>query len=99
VVDGVIGMEGEGPWHGRPIESNMLLAGYDVLATDVVGARLMGYDASEVGKFEYARQKGVGESDLSRIEVVGEPVEKLRRRFIRATPEGAPPGSRGVAKA
>ncbi len=98
VVDGVIAMEGEGPWRGRPIEANMLLAGYNVASTDAVGASLMGYDASEVGKFKYALQKGLGKLDLARIEVVGEEMEDLRRAFVRATPMGAPPGARGAAQ-
>ena len=75
----------------------MLLAGCNVASTDALGAHLMGYDASEVGKFKYALQKGIGELDLERIEVVGEKMEDLRKTFVRATPMGAPPGARGAA--
>jgi uncharacterized protein (DUF362 family) len=78
VVDGVIGMEGKGPWSGDPIRSNLLLAGYDLVATDAVGARLMGYEApEEMPLFRYAAQAGLGDPGLKGVELVGDALEDL----------------------
>jgi uncharacterized protein (DUF362 family) len=57
VVDGIVGMEGDGPIKGDPIESGHLVFGTDPVATDVVAARVMGLDPervaylSEAGRF------------------------------------------------
>ncbi len=44
VVDGIVGGEKEGPLAPSPKASGVLLAGENLLAVDVVGARLMGFD-------------------------------------------------------
>jgi uncharacterized protein (DUF362 family) len=56
VVDGVVGMEGEGPVKGTPIASGVALAGTDALAVDLLGAELMGMDPRTVGYFWYLSQ-------------------------------------------
>ena len=81
VVDGVIGMEGKGPWSGDPIRANVLVAGYDLVATDVVVARLMGYVPKETPLFHYAVQAGLGDLDFESIELVGDAFEDLEMAF------------------
>lgn len=44
VVDGIIGMEGHGPAAGPPVQSGLILAGYDPLNVDLVAATLIGFD-------------------------------------------------------
>jgi len=44
VVDGIIGMEGNGPMAGDPIASNVTIGGTDPVAVDMVAARVMGFD-------------------------------------------------------
>jgi hypothetical protein len=44
VVDGIVGMEGNGPVAGTPRESGLLVAGANPVAVDTVCARLMGLD-------------------------------------------------------
>jgi uncharacterized protein (DUF362 family) len=44
VVDGIIGMEGNGPVAGTPRPAGLLLAGENPSAVDVVTATLMGFD-------------------------------------------------------
>lgn len=44
VIDGVIGMEGQGPAHGEPVLSNVYIAGEDPVLVDTVAARFMGFD-------------------------------------------------------
>ena len=74
VIDGFEGMEGEGPIGGTPVDHRVCVAGTDWLAADRVGIELMGIDFAKVGYLNYCGQAGMGETDLNRIEVVGEPI-------------------------
>ena len=53
IIDGVIGMEGDGPVSGTAISSGVALASTDSAAVDVVGAQVMGYDPSTIGYLHY----------------------------------------------
>ena len=44
VIDGVVGMEGDGPVQGTPVEHGVAIASTDFLAADRLGVELMGYD-------------------------------------------------------
>lgn len=45
LVDGIVGLEGNGPWRwGTPRQANLLVAGQDVVEVDNVCLRLMGFD-------------------------------------------------------
>lgn len=44
VIDGTIGMEGNGPMQGVPVNSGVVIAGCDPAAVDMVAARVMGFD-------------------------------------------------------
>jgi uncharacterized protein (DUF362 family) len=66
VIDGVVGMEGNGPVKGTPVKSGVALAGTDALAVDLVGAELMGFDPRTIGYLWYLSQR----RGLSRENVV-----------------------------
>jgi uncharacterized protein (DUF362 family) len=84
VIDGVIGMQGNGPWEGDPIHSNVLIAGYDLFATDVVATRLMGYSNPEqMPLFDYAVRAGLGDLTFQSIELVGDAWEVVATPFER----------------
>ena len=44
VVDGIKGMEGDGPIHGSPVEMNTIFAGDDPVATEAIAAMAIGYE-------------------------------------------------------
>jgi uncharacterized protein (DUF362 family) len=48
IVDGIVGMEGNGPIHGTSIQSGVLLFGEDPVAVDATAARLMGIEPVRV---------------------------------------------------
>ena len=83
LMDATICMEGMGPGSGTTVGLNLLLASDDSVALDSVAAEVMDIRPLEVNAIRVAAQLGVGEADLSRIEVVGEPIEAVRRRFER----------------
>ena len=84
VVDGVIGQEGMGPLLGLPVEMGVVLAGRDLVAVDAIGGRVMGFAPAEVPITTAAAARGLGTMDEAEIEVTGEPVASVARRFVRA---------------
>jgi uncharacterized protein (DUF362 family) len=81
VIDGYQGMEGNGPTGGSPVEHRVAIASSDWLAADRVGLELMGIDFSKVGYLNYCAESGRGEADLSRVEVLGEPLSAHVRKY------------------
>ena len=83
VVDAVIGQEGMGPLLGMPVEMGLILAGQDLVAVDAIAGRVMGFAPDEVPITAAAAARGLGTLDESEIEVVGERVAEVQRRFVR----------------
>lgn len=81
VIDGFEGMEGEGPYSGTPVPSRIAIASTDYIAADRVGIETMGIDSSWVGYLRYCGENGIGQHDLSKIEVRGEPLAAVRRKY------------------
>lgn len=81
VIDGLEGMEGEGPNSGNSIHVGIALASNDPLAADRVACEIMGADASRVGYLNHCVTSALGELDMERIEIVGTPLEKCIKRF------------------
>ena len=75
VIDGYEGMEGNGPTLGTAVSHRVCVAGQDWLAADRVGVELMGIDFSRIGYLNHCRQMGLGNSELSSIEIVGENIK------------------------
>ena len=71
VLDGVVGMEGDGPVRGTPVEQGVAVASADWLAADRLGVELMGMDYNEVKHLHWCSDAGIGEDDLSNIKIIG----------------------------
>lgn len=83
VIDGIIAGEGH-ELSGSPVEMNLVIAGTDPVAVDAVGAAVMGISPTEVKHLVLAEKKGLGTCRLENIEVIGEPIERVRRKFHRS---------------
>ena len=83
VLDGTVAMEGMGPARGTPVNLGIIIASFDTVAADSVAAAMMGIDPSEIEYVKLAFEQGLGCADLSRIEVVGLPIEEVKRPFKR----------------
>ena len=80
IVDGIVGMEGNGPINGTPIDAGVLLFGDDPVATDVIAATAMGLDPERIPYLvEAGRFLGQGHRDSIRTE--GEDVAGAVRSF------------------
>jgi NAD-dependent dihydropyrimidine dehydrogenase PreA subunit len=83
VVDAVVGMEGEGPTTGEPVQLGLIIAGANSAAVDIVASAVIGWNPMEVGTNYLAARRGLGPSSLSDIEVVGEAIEDVVHPFQR----------------
>jgi uncharacterized protein (DUF362 family) len=84
VVDAIVCQEGVGPVFGRPVEMNLILAGKDLVAVDATCARLIGYSPSEILLTVNAAARRLGTMDADQIDLVGESLGKVKRRFMRS---------------
>lgn len=75
VLDGVIGMEGNGPNSGRPIPLGLILASTDALSLDQIICDLLGIPRVSLMTNRVALEAGMGRDG---IEIVGEEVEEVR---------------------
>ncbi len=85
VVDATTAMEGQGPSDGKPVKMDLIIAGTNPLATDIVSASIMGFDPQEIPTFTWANKAGMTPARLDEIEVRGEKLENVRRKFARPT--------------
>jgi uncharacterized protein (DUF362 family) len=83
VVDASMAMEGNGPTFGGLVPMNLIIAGTNPLATDIVAADVMGIGVSEVPTFTWAHRVGLGPASVSDIEVRGEALDGVRRPFAK----------------
>jgi uncharacterized protein (DUF362 family) len=83
VIDASSAMEGNGPSAGTQVPMETIITGTNPLATDMVAASLMGFEPDEVSTFTWAHKIGLRPRRLDEIETRGEPLDRLRRAFVR----------------
>lgn len=81
VIDGILGMEGEGPIHGEAVAMGYALAGFDPVAVDAVAATTIGLDPHGLGYLEMLAQAGQGVNEMSKIDVPPIVLMDLTRPF------------------
>jgi uncharacterized protein (DUF362 family) len=77
IVDGIVGMEGDGPIMGTAKEAGVVLMGDDLPAVDATCCRVMGIDPDRVAYLWDTALLG-GTTHVARIEAIGEPVAMQR---------------------
>jgi uncharacterized protein (DUF362 family) len=86
VVDASTAMEGQGPSRhngGRLVKMNLIIAGTNPLATDMVTANIMGFEPREISTFVWAWKAGMTPTSLHEIEIRGEKIDGVRKNFLR----------------
>ncbi len=81
VVDGIVGMQGDGPLYGTGVDAGALIVGTDFLAVDATCARLMGLDPEKILYLQFAAAVGLGQLEAARIQIAGASLDSLRRTF------------------
>lgn len=77
IVDGIVGMEGDGPLMGTAKPMGVVVMGDNLPAVDATSARLMGLDPDKIAYLRVAADHG-GTVAPSRIRVEGDHVEPSR---------------------
>ncbi|MEM1581973.1 MAG: DUF362 domain-containing protein [Candidatus Bathyarchaeia archaeon] len=80
IIDGLVGSEVD-EVHGSPVKMDLIIAGTNIVAVDTVATAVMGIDPSKVRYLKLAEDKGLGTTNLGEIEVVGEKIENVKRKF------------------
>ncbi|OGS20334.1 MAG: hypothetical protein A2252_07875 [Elusimicrobia bacterium RIFOXYA2_FULL_39_19] len=85
IFDAVEAMDGNGPSSGRVKKVGVILASADCVALDTVGSMVLGFkSAKEISAIRLAGEQGLGESDISKIEIEGEKLESVvQKDFIK----------------
>lgn len=79
IVDGIVGMEGNGPIQGTPKAAGVLVAGRDPAAVDATCCRVMGIDPKKIEYLRIARsEENLGENAFRQV---GENIRAVRTDF------------------
>jgi uncharacterized protein (DUF362 family) len=84
IIAGHPAMIGTGPLGGHAVETGLVLAGTDAVATDVVGARLLGFRAQAVRHLWEAGRLRLGETDIDKIDFPGLSLREAIEAFTQA---------------
>jgi uncharacterized protein (DUF362 family) len=86
IIDGLVAMNHK-EWYGPALKTDVLVAGDNTVATDVVGSHLMGFDAAaehpeppyvfDRNPLRLAAEAGLGPLDLADIEIKGDALQKV----------------------
>jgi uncharacterized protein (DUF362 family) len=80
IMDGIVGMEGNGPIQGTPKAAGVLIFGDDVVATDATACRVIGLRPEKVDYLNRASTM-LGHLDVSKVAQLGESIESVRTPF------------------
>ena len=86
IIDGIEGtIHGHYPptaFEDRLVKQfNILIGGRDTLAVDVVGARIFGLTLDEIPHLKIAHERGLGEGNLSKINVIGKDLNDYKEKY------------------
>ena len=81
-MDGIIGMEGNGPTTGDPVLLGLIIAGTNPYLLDMVAARVVGCDFDEIPVLKEAMSRGqITQSDINHINSL--PIDLYIKKFKR----------------
>jgi uncharacterized protein (DUF362 family) len=79
IIDGIVGMEGNGPLFGKSVQHGLLAAGSDPLAVDIICAQLMGFSIDTIPHLSGGAWAGIGQA--RRIETRGISPDQLQQHY------------------
>ena len=79
IVDGIVGMEGNGPIQGTPRAAGVVVAGADPVAVDATCCRIMGLDPQRIGYLQLSA--GTARLAENLVPQIGEPLKSVATRF------------------
>ena len=79
IVDGIVGMEGNGPIQGAPRAAGVVVAGADAVAVDATCCRIMRLDPARIGYLTLAA--GAARLAEEAVPQMGEAIQSVAARF------------------
>ncbi|HUQ90587.1 MAG TPA: DUF362 domain-containing protein [Bryobacteraceae bacterium] len=79
IVDGIVGMEGNGPIQGTPKKAGVIVAGFDPVAVDATCCRIMEIDPEQIGYL--VRAQTAEQTRHQGVRQIGERIEDVRSPF------------------
>lgn len=80
IVDGIEGMEGDGPLRGETVPAGVLIMGDNLTAVDATATRVMGLHPERIGYLNMMLPHG-GTINAGRIRQLGEDIAAVRQNF------------------
>jgi uncharacterized protein (DUF362 family) len=80
IVDGIVGMEGDGPIMGNPIQANVVVMGRNLPAVDATCTRIMSINPEKIPYLKYSSGR-IGAIQESNIKQRGESIASVQKRF------------------
>jgi len=80
IIDGIVGMEGDGPLYGTAVDSGVIMMGDNLSAVDATATRLMGIYAENIEHLRLMLPYG-GTLNSDRIHQLGEPISAVQQDF------------------
>lgn len=88
IIDGILGLEGEGPGAGgTPVKGNVLIGGTDAIAVDSVAVAVAGLNPARVLTCIEGDKRNYGVSGLERIIIKGESLQSFNNKFREPEPK------------
>ncbi len=96
LMDGIMGMEGDGPSGGRPRQVGVVLASRDAVALDVVAVQIAGLPAEQVPLLKQSIARGWWSGRTEDIPTLGVPLDEVKLADFRPARPNRHPGGTGV---
>ena len=96
VMDGVIGMEGDGPSGGRPKDVGVVLASRDGVALDVIATQIAGIPAENVPLLKQSISRGWWSGQVEDIPTLGVSLDEVKLHDFAPPRPNRHPNSIGV---
>ena len=81
IIDGFIGMEGNGPTSGQEVKSRWAISSLDALAADWAALKCMSIDPSNIGYLHYLDQKNFGSYSRKGITIKGDKIKDCKKDY------------------
>jgi uncharacterized protein (DUF362 family)/NAD-dependent dihydropyrimidine dehydrogenase PreA subunit len=75
IMDGIIGMDGEGPSHGRVRDIGIISASEDTVAHDAVLCSMINLQPGSLPLLKFCAKENLGETDLKKIVIKGDDIK------------------------
>jgi uncharacterized protein (DUF362 family)/NAD-dependent dihydropyrimidine dehydrogenase PreA subunit len=86
IVDGVVGMEGNGPGSGTPKSIGVIIAGIDCVAIDTVICDILNIIPQNLHVIKAAEERRIGKTSIDKINILGNNLNQIKINNFQLPP-------------